>query len=146
MSTFSLNSSSDSTTLAIPKLRDDGSNWSDYEPKIRKAMGVKALWRHVEGTAVAPKPYAEKDGKPVLANGTTPTTDNQIEAKESKIIEFEKGEYLAQHILLSTTSTRLGAKIKDLKTAKDMCGIRLRMMQLRRVPCICWMPKNNFRA
>ena len=83
-------------------------------------MGAKALWKHVEGTAVAPKPYAEKDGKPVLADGTTPATDDQIEAKESKIIEFEKREYLAQHILLSTTSTRLGAKIKDLKTARDM--------------------------
>jgi len=22
----------------------------DYEPRIRKAMGAKALWRHVEGT------------------------------------------------------------------------------------------------
>ena len=103
MSTFSLGSSSDSTTLAIPKLRDDGSNWSDYEPRLRKAMGAKAIWRHVEGTALAPTPY--------------------IEAKVSKIIDFEKHEYLAQHILLSTTSTRLGARIKDLTTAEEMWKI-----------------------
>ena len=83
-------------------------------------MGAKALLRHVEGTAVAPKPYTLKDGVLVLADETTPATDDQIDAKESKIIEFEKREYLAQHILLSTTSTRLGAKIKDLKTAQDM--------------------------
>jgi len=113
MSTFSLSSSSDSTTLAVPKLRDDGSNWSDYEPRIRKAMGAKALWRHVEGTAVAPKQYAVKDSVFLLADGKTPATDDQVEAKESKLIEYEKREYLAQHILLSTTSTRLGAKIKD---------------------------------
>ena len=120
MSTFSLNSTSDSTTLAIPKLRDDGSNWSDYEPRIRKAMGSKALWRHVEGTAIAPVPYTVKDGIHLLADLTTKATDDQIEAKESKIIEFEKREYLAQHIILSTTSIRLGAKIKDMTSAKEM--------------------------
>ena len=123
MSTFSLNSSSDSTTLAVPKLHDNGSNWSDYEPRIRKAMGSKALWRHVEGIAVAPKPYTLKEGVHVLADGTTPAMDDQIESKESKIIEFEKREYLAQHIILSTVSTRLGAKIKDLTTPKDMWNI-----------------------
>ena len=36
------------------------------------------------------------------------------------MIEFEKREYLAQHIILSTTSVRLGAKIKDLDSAKAM--------------------------
>ena len=107
MSTFSLNSSSDSTTLAVPKLHDDGSNWSDYEPRIRKAMGLIALWRHVEGIVVAPKPYTLKEGVHVLADGTTPAMDDQIESKESKIIEFEKWEYLAQHIILLMVSTRL---------------------------------------
>ena len=36
------------------------------------------------------------------------------------MIEFEKKEYLAQHIILLTMSVRLGAKIKDLDSAKDM--------------------------
>ena len=124
MSTFSLSSSLDSTTLTIPKLHNDGSNWSDYEPRIRKAMGSKALWRHVEGTAAVPKPFTStvKDGVHVQADLKTPATDEQIEVKESKIIEFEKWEYLlvAQHIILSTTSTCLGAKIKDLTSAEDM--------------------------
>ena len=123
MSTFSLGSSSDSTTLAIPKLRDDRSNWSDYEPRLRKAMGAKALWRHMEGTALAPTPYIVKDGVHLLVDLKTPATEEQVEAKESKIIDFEKHEYLAQHILLSTTSTRLGARIKDLTTAEEMWKI-----------------------
>ena len=122
MSALSLNLS-DSTTLAIHKLHDDGSNWSDYEPRIRKAMGSKALWRHVEGTAVVPKPYAIVEDVHVLADRKTLATEEQIEMKESKIIEFEKREYLAQHIILSTTSTRLGAKIKDLTSAKDMWNV-----------------------
>jgi hypothetical protein len=83
-------------------------------------MGSKALWRHVEGTAVAPKPYTVKDGVHLLADLKTPATDEQVEAKESKIIEFEKREFLAQHIILSTTSTRLGAKIKNMTSAEDM--------------------------
>ena len=120
MSNLSLNSSSDSTTLQVPKLRDDGSNWPDYEPRIRKVMGSKGLWRHVEGTAVAPKPYAVVEDVMVIADRKTPATEEQIEAKESKIIEFEKREYLAQHIILSTTLTRVGAKIKDLTSAEDM--------------------------
>ena len=111
---------SDSTLLAVPKLRDDGSNWSDYYPRIQNAMGAKGLWRHVLGTATAPVPYVVTEGIPMLSNGKTPATEDQIEAKESKIIEFEKREYLARHILLSTTSTRLGAKIKDLSTAEAM--------------------------
>ena len=33
---------------SVPKLRDVGSNWADYEPRVRKAMGYKGLWRHME--------------------------------------------------------------------------------------------------
>ena len=120
MSTLTLNSSSDSTTLSIPKLCDDGSNWSDYEPRIQRAMGSKGLWRHVEGTAIAPKLYALDHGILVLSDGKTPATDEQIEARESKILDYDKQEYLAQHVILSMTSTHVGLKIKTLKTAKEM--------------------------
>src|SRR6202161_3912155 len=120
MSTLTMNSNADSASLSVPKLRDDGSNWADYEPRLRKAMGSKGLWRHVEGLAVAPKPYIVADGTPVLSDGKTPATDEQLEVKEVRIIEFEKKEYLAQHIILSTTSIRLGVKIKALNTAEAM--------------------------
>ena len=113
-------STNESSSLAVPKLRDDGNNRADYEPRLRKAMGLKGLWRHMEGLAVVPKLYVVVDGIPVLADGKTPAMDEQIESKEVKLIEYEKWEYLAQHILLSTTSVRLGAKIKDLSTAEAM--------------------------
>src|ERR1700679_1880531 len=54
----------------------------------------------------------------MLSDGKTPATEDH--AKESRIVDFEKREYLSKHILLSTTSTRLGAKIKDLSTAEAM--------------------------
>ena len=80
MSTLAMNSKSDSV-LSIPKLCDNGSNWADYEPRLRKVMGSKGLWRHVEGLAVVPKPYVVVDKIPVLSNGKTPATDEQLEAK-----------------------------------------------------------------
>ena len=106
--------------MSVPKLCDDRSNWSDYEPRVERALGAKGLWRHVVGTAIPPKPYALLSGVPVLADGKTPASEDQIESKESKIADFDKREYLAQHIILSTTSTRLGVKLKALKSAKEM--------------------------
>ena len=121
MSSFSLSPKSDSTNLAVPKLRDDGSNWVDYEPRIQKAMGAKGLWRHVEGKASEPKHYAmDTSGTYVLTDGKTPATEEQVESKEAKIEDFEKKHYLAQHIILSTTSTRLSSKIKNMKSAPEM--------------------------
>ena len=116
----SQNPISESGSLAVLKLCDDGSNLADYQPQIQKAMGVKGLWRHIEGTAAAPIPYVVTGGKAMLSDGKMPALDKQLEAKESKITEFKKHEYLAQHIILSTTSARLGAKIKDMSTAEEM--------------------------
>ena len=107
-------------TLAVLKLHDDGSNWADYKPHIQRALGLKGLWRHVEGTAIAPKLYALVAGVPILVDGTTQAMEDQIEAREMKIINYDKREYLAQHIILSTTSTCLGNKIKNLKTSHDI--------------------------
>ena len=119
MSAFSTNNS-DTTTLAVPKLRNDRSNWADYEPRIQRALGSKGLWRHVEGTAIVPKPYALVARVPILVDRTTQAMEDQIEAREMKIIDYNKCEYLAQHVILSTTSTRLSNKIKNLKTSHDM--------------------------
>ena len=74
MTSLSPNSNPDSTNLAVPKLRDNRSNWADYSSRIQKAMGLKGLWRHVEGNAVAPKAYTVVDGVPVTSDGKTPKT------------------------------------------------------------------------
>ena len=84
MSSLTFNSNSDSTNLAVPKLRDDGSNWSDYEPCIQKAMGSKSLWRHVEGKVIVHKLYVEVNSIFVQADGKTPATREQLEAKETR--------------------------------------------------------------
>jgi LTR polyprotein gag-polypeptide-like protein len=117
---LTIGSNSEATSLSVPKLRDDGSNWADYQPRVERALGAKGLWRHVVGTAIAPKPYELVGGVPVLTDGKTPATEDQIESKESKIADYDKREYLAQHVILSSTSKRLGVKIKSLKTAKEM--------------------------
>jgi hypothetical protein len=61
-----MNSNSDTITIAMPKLHDNGSNWADYLPRLQKAMGVKGLWRHVEETATVPIPFAITNGIPML--------------------------------------------------------------------------------
>ena len=67
-----------------------------------------------------PMPYAVSNRIPMLSDGKTAAMEDQIEAKETKILEFEKREYLARHILMSTMSTHLGSRIKGLATAEDM--------------------------
>jgi len=68
MSNLASSSNTDSTMLQVPKLRDDGSNWSDYQPRIQKVMGSKGLWRHVEGKTVVPKPYEILNGSYILSD------------------------------------------------------------------------------
>src|ERR1700733_7614320 len=120
MTDILLSSNKNDTSLSVPKLRDDGSNWADYEPRIRKAMGARGIWKHVEGTALKPTQYHLLGNTYVLSDGATPATEDQVETRESKVEEYERKQYLAQHIILSTTSTRIGAKIKNLSTAKEM--------------------------
>ena len=60
---------------------------------------------------------------PVLADGTTQASDDQVESKELKIVDYDKKEYLAQHVILSTTSMQLRIKLKSLKTTKEMWDI-----------------------
>ena len=40
--------------------------------------------------------------------------EEQIEAKETKIVDYDKQEYLAHHVILSTTLSCLSLKIKNL--------------------------------
>ena len=89
-------------------------------PGCNRVLGSKGLWRHVKGTAIVPKPYALVAGVPVLMDGTIQAMEDQIKARETKIIDYDKREYLAQHVILSTTSTNLSNKIKNLKTLHDM--------------------------
>jgi hypothetical protein len=76
------NSNSDLTTFAVPKLCDNRSNWDDYQPQIQYAMGVKDLWRHIEGTASALVPFPITNGVAMLADGKTVATEEQLEQKK----------------------------------------------------------------
>ena len=90
MSSILLPLASDSTSLAIPKLCDNGSNWSDYKLHLHRVRGVKVLWLHIEGKATTPKPYIELNRIPILSDGKTYATEEQIETRETHIIEFDK--------------------------------------------------------
>ena len=65
-------------TVVILKLLDDASNWVDYKSKALLAMGARGLMGHITGRMTEPKPYLEVDGKPVLADGKTKASEDQI--------------------------------------------------------------------
>jgi len=46
-------------------------------------MGLKGLWRHVEGNTVMPKPYVVVNGIPVTSDQKTLAMEEQIEASET---------------------------------------------------------------
>ena len=90
LNTLNISSNSDLATLMVPKLCDNGSNWSDYQPRLQNVIQAKGLWRHVEGTTTASIPFVMSDSITMLADGKTLASEDQIETKESKIIEFKK--------------------------------------------------------
>jgi hypothetical protein len=51
---------------------------------------------------------------------TKPATQDEIDAVEKKLDDYEKNEAYAKHIILSSTSPRLSLKIKNKPTAKSM--------------------------
>jgi gag-polypeptide of LTR copia-type len=111
-----LTSSNSGNTVHVPKLRDNGSNWVDYKSKVENALGAKGVIRHIEGTAVMYKPYEQESGVYVTSPGVV-ATDEQIEAREKKIDEYNQREYMAKHILLSSVSQRVASLIRDRSAA-----------------------------
>jgi len=79
MSNLASSSNTDSTMLQVPKLRDDGSNWSDYQPRIQKVM-IK-----LAETALAA--HAKKGGKRKGGKGKDPkmTAGKKVEVKKDKV-------------------------------------------------------------
>ena len=99
-------------TIAVPRLRDDGANWPDYEVKAKTAMGARGLIRHIEGTAKKPISYPEENGFFVKEDKSR-ATPAEIREREKDIDEYEQWEYSARHIMLTTISPRLSMLVKN---------------------------------
>jgi hypothetical protein len=83
-------------------------------------MGAQGVWRIIEGKAVVPVMYNLVGGVYVESDGKTPVAEDQIEACNKKVEEYEKRKNLAEHIILSSVSPHLGSIIKNLKLVSDM--------------------------
>jgi hypothetical protein len=133
------------SNFAVLRLQDDGSSWVDYKIKAQMAMGARGLIRHVDGTAIKPKAFELESGVPVTKPGKL-ATDEEIDAKERRLDEFEQKEYMAWHIMLSTvsphlvgmvngkTSSQMWTKIKKDATTKSQLhkvDTRCRLMMMR---------------
>src|SRR5271170_875394 len=106
-------------SLSIPKLLDDGSNWVKYHIKAKTAMRAQSLELHIDRTARRPAPYAmDAQGTPMLADGKTKASEDQVEACEKQIETYNKCQYLAKHMLLTSMSPCLSTLIMPLAMAK----------------------------
>ena len=94
--TFEMSTSS--ANFTIPRLRDDGGNWTDYKVKVESALGARGLLKFVNGTAHTPRGLKIISGVAVNTAGD-PATDEEIEAAEKRQEEFDQKEYMARHLL-----------------------------------------------
>ena len=122
MMDFSLSSTYD-TSVSAPRLHNDRSNWSDYEPRIHRVLGSKGLWEHVSRTALVLQQYAIAVTISILVDRTTTATKDQVKAHEDQVKKYNKKSYLVQHVILLMTLPHLGVKIKNLIMAKEMWDI-----------------------
>ena len=92
--TINMSSSGSNNTIAVLRLRDDRSNWVDYDDRLKSALGSKGLLKYIEGMAVRPNMLAVEGGQYVAKPGQ-PATDEEIEACEKKIEDFDQKEHAA---------------------------------------------------
>lgn len=129
------------STLTIPKLADDGSNWVDFKSKAQNTIGPKGLIRHLDSTEVMPKVYQVVLGVSVVAvvmimvpkipamatkslipavptiTSEVPTMEARVDAHVVFINAYWIKEYLTQHIVTNTVSSQLTAVILSLANA-----------------------------
>ena len=101
--TINMSSSGSNNTIAVLRLRDDRSNWVDYDDRLKSALGSKGLLKYIEGMAVRPNMLAVKDGE-FIVKPRQPATDEEIEVHKKKIEDFDQKEHAARHILKSSVS------------------------------------------
>jgi hypothetical protein len=121
--TYDMNNQSTRNVISVPKLRDNGSNWVNYESKVQSALGAKGIIRHVDGMAIKSLPYVKDDDDQYIVSPEVLATEEQIEAREKCIDKYIQHEHTAQHILLMGVSLRIASVIQS-KSA----GTRSKMM------------------
>ena len=104
------NSQNTGNMVTIPKLKDNASNWVDYKAKVTSALGAKGLMWYIEGKVIKSSLYATENNKYVTAPGVLATED-EIEAKDRKIDEYDQHNCAAWNILLVSISPHLCSKI-----------------------------------
>ena len=114
-------SSSNRTTFSITPLHDNGSNFADYEPKVKVLCGAKGILKFLEGHMQKPKELHVANGI-FMKPGTIdkPATKEEIENAETKMDMYEQNEAMCKHILMSSVLPHLCLKIKSLATPNSM--------------------------
>ena len=108
-------SSSNRTTFSINPLHDNGSNFADYELKVKVLCAAKGILKFLES-------WARKPTELVVVNGIymkvgmqdKPATEEEIKSAETKMDTYEQNKGLCKHILLSSVSPCWWASSSDM--------------------------------
>src|ERR1700724_780515 len=98
----STDSASTIKVTSLPKLAADGSNWSTYQDCVVTAIKAKGLRRHLSGTTRKPEDLEERNGDFFKPKETTKLTNDELEAHEKVIDDYEQKEAMVREIIYGT--------------------------------------------
>ena len=114
---ISTDSASTIKVTSLPKLTADGSNWTTYQDRVTNAIKAKGLRRHLSGTARKPEDLKERNGNFFKPRTESPLTDDQLEAHEKEIDDYEQKEATLREIIYGTIDRSTFVQIKGETTA-----------------------------
>ncbi|TFK61431.1 hypothetical protein BDN72DRAFT_778188, partial [Pluteus cervinus] len=107
-----------STTSAVkvvnlPKLRDDGSNWTTYKERLINAIKSKGLGRHLAGNAKKPREIVDSSNLLAL-------TEDELEKHLDSVDAFDQKQAQLRDLIYETVNRSTFLQIKDENTAKEV--------------------------
>ncbi|KAF9470536.1 hypothetical protein BDN70DRAFT_821266, partial [Pholiota conissans] len=124
---------SNTTTLAtlkvldIPKLAEDGSNWTTYKDRVMNHLISKGLARHIRGTARKPVGLIQMKGKFYKADADltateslVPLDEDEIEKAETEVDSWEIKQAQVREIIYATVSRTTYNQIKSSITVQEL--------------------------
>jgi len=106
----------------LPKLKEDGSNWSQYVHHIRDHLYAKGLRRHLNGFSSKPKVVIKHEGKFYLSTDEllkSPLSQQDVDDAEAAADAFYKEEGQGLDVLNLTLPPSIEISIRNLDTLAE---------------------------
>lgn len=119
----SLDNTTGSKALSVPKLRADGGNWPFYQERAMNFLKSKGLWRHVRGLVLEPEEPVMRNGKLYPAGTqeddlvTKPLSKEQLKEINDEIDNYIQKEASVKEVFYRTIDKSTFLQIKGEATA-----------------------------